>query len=264
VSGYLGRVREARLAAMIEDLTRRLTLAAPAPRALPYLGLERPSGSSVRLLEALTTHGIFRKYELVLDLDGGLGSTARWLAARLGCTGVVTTRDPEAAAAGRRLTRRATLHGHVHHACAEPETLPFGDARFTHVWVVETLPQIRDVAAALAEAHRVVRPGGHLAMQDLVAPDVGAAPVLDGWRFATLDARRDALRDAGFVGLDVRAVPDASERSARVIAARARLHDRLEAAGDGVLPDVARERAALAAALGEGRLRLVQLVARRP
>jgi SAM-dependent methyltransferase len=264
VSGYLGRVREARLAAMIEDLTRRLTAAAPAPRGLPYLGLERPSGSGVQLLEALSTHGIFRKYELVLDLGGGLGPTARWLAGRLGCTAVVTTPDADAAAAGHTLTRRAALHGRVQHVCAEAETLPFGDARFTHVWVVETLPQIRDVAAALAEARRVVRPGGHLAMQELVAPDVGAAPVLDGWLFATLDARRDALHDAGFVDLDMRPVPEAGERSARVVAARVRLHARLEATSDGALRGVARERAALAAALGEGRLRLVQLVARRP
>ena len=77
-------MRDARLAATIEELTRRLTAAAPAPRGLPYLGLERPSGSGVQLLEALSTHGIFRKYELVLDLGGGLGATARWLAGRLG------------------------------------------------------------------------------------------------------------------------------------------------------------------------------------
>ena len=165
-SGYLGVVGEARLAAMIEDLTRRLTAAAPAPRGVPYLGLERPSGSGIQLLEALSAHGIFRKYELVLDLGGGLGSTARWLAGRLGCTAVATTDDAAVAAGGRALTRRAALTGQVHHVCAAPGALPFGDARFTHVWVVETLPLMHDVPAALAEARRVVRPGGYLAMQD--------------------------------------------------------------------------------------------------
>jgi SAM-dependent methyltransferase len=255
-------VREARLAAVIEDLTRRLTAAAPAPRGLPYLGLERPSGTGVQLLEALSAHGIFRKYELVLDLGGGLGSTARWLAGRLGCTAVATAGDAEVAAAGRTLTRRAALHGQVHHVCAEAGALPFRDARFTHVWVVETLPQMRDVPAALAEARRVVRPGGHLAMQDLVCD--GAAPVIDGWRFATVDDRRDALRNAGFVDLAVRPVADAGERSARVGAARVRLHARLEAATDDDSRRLSRERDALAAALADGRLRLVQLIARRP
>src|SRR5262249_8727541 len=142
--GYLGVVGEARLAAMIEDLTRRVTGAAPAPRGLPYLGLETPSGSGVQLLEALSAHGIFRKYELVLDLGGGAGSTARWLGGRLGCTAVATTDDAAVAVGGRALTRRASLSGHVHHVCAEPGALPFGNARFTHVWFVETLPRMRD------------------------------------------------------------------------------------------------------------------------
>jgi SAM-dependent methyltransferase len=257
-------VRDARLAATIEELTRRLTAAAPAPRGLPYLGLERPSGSGVQLLEALSTHGIFRKYELVLDLGGGLGATARWLAGRLGCTAVVTTPSLHAAAAGRVLTRRATLQTQVHHVCAGSGTLPFADACFTHVWFVETLPQVSDAAAALAEAWRVVRPGGYLAVQELVAPDPARAPVLEGWRFATLDARRNALRGAGFVDLDEQPATEVGERSARVVAARSRLHARLEASTDAELRAVARERAVLAAALDDGSVRLVQVVARRP
>jgi len=263
-NGYLGVVGEARLAAMIEDLTRRLTAAAPAPRGLPYLGLERPSGSGVQLLEALSAHGIFRKYELVLDLGGGLGSTARWLAGRLGCTAVATTDDAAVAAGGRALTRRASLSGHVHHVCAEPGALPFGNARFTHVWFVETLPRMRDVPAALAEAWRVVRPGGYLAMQDLIVSDAARAPVVVGWRFATVDARRDALGRAGFVDLALRSVADAVERSARIGAARARLQARLEAGDDDELRRLSQERTTLAAALADGRLELVQLVARRP
>jgi SAM-dependent methyltransferase len=257
-------VRDARLAATIEELTRRLTAAAPAPRGLPYLGLERPSGSGVQLLEALSTHGIFRKYELVLDLGGGLGATARWLAGRLGCTASVTTPDADAAAAGRVLTRRAALQTRVHHVCARTGALPFADARFTHVWLVETLPQVGNAPAALAEAWRVVRPGGYLAMQELVAPDPAKAPVLEGWRFATLDARREALRGAGFVDLDEQPVAEIGERSARMVAARARLHTRLQASTDGALREVARERAVLAAALDDGSVRLIQIVARRP
>jgi len=152
----------------------------------------------------------------------------------------------------------------VHHVCAGSGALPFADACFTHVWLVETLPQVSDAAAALAEAWRVVRPGGYLAMQEPVAPDPARAPLLEGWRFATLDARRDALRGAGFVDLDEQPITEVGERSARVVAARARLHARLEASTDGELRAIARERAVLAAALDDGSVRLAQVVARRP
>ena len=94
--------------------------------------------------------------------------------------------------------------------------------------------------------------------------DAACAPVVEGWRFATADDRRDALRGAGFVDLAVRPVADAAERSARIGAARARLHARLEAATDDELGRLSRERSALTAALADGRLGLVQLVARRP
>jgi SAM-dependent methyltransferase len=47
-------------------------------------------------------------------------------------------------------------------ARAVAEALPFGDAAFDHALVVTTLCFVEDAAAMLAEAHRVLRPGGAL------------------------------------------------------------------------------------------------------
>src|SRR5437773_2248885 len=83
--------------------------ATPAPRGLQCLGLERASGTGFHLLDALAARGIFRKYELVLDLSAGLGGTSRWLAARLGCEVVGTAASRAEAEAGEALARRAGL-----------------------------------------------------------------------------------------------------------------------------------------------------------
>jgi sarcosine/dimethylglycine N-methyltransferase len=257
-----GLVTDARLAAIIEDTARRLSAAFPAPRGLPYLGLESPSGTGTHLLDALSAHGIFRKYEQVLDLAGGLGATGRWLAGRLGCSAVVTAELATDAAAGATLTRRARQRPQVHHVDARATALPFRDARFTHAWIVETLPTVPDAPAALAEARRVVRPGGYLAVQDLVSDGGAPVPALRGWRITTREAREHALRGAGFVDLVIRDVADPAERSARLVAARAQLQAQLAAIP--ALAAVAAERAAVAAALADGRLRVVQLIARRP
>jgi SAM-dependent methyltransferase len=255
-------VTDARLAAIIQDTARRLSLAFPAPRGLPYLGLESASGTGMHLLDALSAHGIFRKYEQVLDLAGGLGATGRWLAGRLGCSAVVTAEVVADAVAGAALTRRARQRTQVQHVDARATALPFPDARFTHAWIVEALPHLPDTPAALAEVFRVVRPGGHLAVQDLVSEGGTPLPALRAWRIATREEREDALRGAGFVDLVIRDIGDPAERSARLVAARAQLQAQLAAIP--ALAGVAAERAGLAAALGDGRLRVVQLVARRP
>src|SRR2546428_7857458 len=97
----------ARLAAAIETLVRAHKAATPAPRGLQYLGLERASGTGFHLLDALAARGIFRKYELVLDVGAGLGGTSRWLAARLGCEVVGTAASRAEADSGETLTRPA-------------------------------------------------------------------------------------------------------------------------------------------------------------
>jgi SAM-dependent methyltransferase len=253
----------ARLAAAIETLVRAHKAAAPAPRGLPYLGLERASGTGVHLLDALAARGIFRKYELVLDLGAGLGGTSRWLAARLGCEVVGTAASRAEAEAAEALTRRAGLAPQVRLVPADPAALPFRGTRFTHVWILEVLPRLPDPTAALREAHRVLRRGGTIAIQDLVCRGAARAAAVPGWTAATAAERVAVLEQLGFVEVALSdRTAEAAERSAQVLAARDRLLARLRR--DPSCAEIAREREALARALADGALRVVQIVARRP
>jgi len=254
------------LASTIHELVRTHAAASPPPRGLSYLALEHASGTGFHLLDRLSARGIFRKYEFVLELGTELGARSRWLAARLGCDVVATTPSQDEAVAAAELTRRAGLAAQVRLTVASAGTLPFRAARFTHVWIVEALARVPDPTAALAEAYRVLRPGGHLAMQEIV---VGASAdvAVPGWRLVDETSHAAALERAGFVELEVRDVSrEAAERSARVQAARAQLLRRLreEAVRQPALTALIGQREALARALTSGKARVVQFTARRP
>src|SRR5262249_48942467 len=108
-----------------------------------------------------------------------------------------------------------------------------------------------------------VRRGGTLAVQDLVVGEDGEATLVPGWAFARAVERVDALRAAGFVDIEMRErTAEAPERAAQVLAAREGLERALRAAGPR-LARGAREGGALGRLLADGRLRVVQLLARR-
>ena len=240
----------------ILDVARGLAEAGPAPRGRPFFGLDHPSGTPLALVEDLATRGIFRKYEHVLDLGAGLGATTRYLTTRLGCTATATAASPEEAAAGRLLTARATLDWQVFHTVADAEALPFAEAAFTHVWVVDVLPTLGATDRVLAEAFRVLRPGGHLGVQELVVRRDDATLTRRG--FVRAEARRHDLERAGFLEI-VRGDVDAGAESAPHGTAWSRLVQRL--GGDDLL---VRQRDEVERALRSGVLGLVQLTARRP
>jgi len=255
----------ARIDEIIDGVARRAAELAPPPRGMPYLGIDHPSGSALALLEGLCRHGIFRKYEHVLDLGAELGATARWMTEQLGCTAIATAVSTEVARTARRLTRTAGLDDQVEHVAVDPGCLPFRDAGFTHVWIVEPLGRLGNLGDSVAEAYRVVRPGGHLAVQDLMATGNGRE-MLPGWSPIASDDWAALLTDVGFVDIACRDVSaNAFETSPRVAAARAQLAAALErSAATAAAATMVATRATLSSALAAGDLRVVHVVARRP
>jgi sarcosine/dimethylglycine N-methyltransferase len=162
----------------------------------------------------------------VLDLCAGLGGPARFLASRRGCHVVAVELNAGRAAGAARLTRLVRLQDRVRVVRGDAIALPFSAARFEACVSQEALLHIADKAAVLAEAHRVLVPGGRLAFTDWVArPSLGDGERrrLAEWMAATtlqgLDGYRALLGAAGFRAVTVE---DLGDEWRTVL--RARLH----------------------------------------
>jgi len=105
----------------------------------------------------------------VLDVGGGLGGPARTLAAELDCRVTVLDLTEEYVRVGADLTRRAGLADRVRFQHGNALTLPFPDGDFDLVWTQHSSMNVDDKARLYAEAHRVLRPGGRLALHEIMA-----------------------------------------------------------------------------------------------
>jgi SAM-dependent methyltransferase len=114
-----------------------------------------------------------------------------------------------------RLTRRVGLAGAVRVVRGDATALPFRAGRFDACVSQEALLHIADKAAVLAEAHRVLCPGGRLAFSDWVThPGLGDAERarLEEWMAAvtlqSLDGYRRLLGRAGFRAVEAEDLTD--------------------------------------------------------
>ncbi len=170
----------------------------PAPRTDPHYGLDRSSGSDLRVMERMTAHGDYRKYVFVLDAGSGLGGIARWLTLTYGCRVLMIDVLPRPLATARRLTARAHVAARVHAVAASFDALPVRDGFFTQIWSVQALQHAEDRRRAFAELFRVLRPGSPLALHEIVrrSDDV---PVIGGpWRHGTEAEYLELLAASGF------------------------------------------------------------------
>jgi SAM-dependent methyltransferase len=243
-----------RVARAIADATNELTRRNPAPRDFPFFALDHGEGSGGKLLDRLSELGIFRFYEHVLDLACGLGGPARWLARRRGCSVVTVSERIEEARASRLLVERAHLAAAVRVAVSWFAAVPAADGAFTHAWAIESLGARTDLTAVVAELHRVVRPGGHVAIQE--------------WVSGSADRFTEPLRAAGFRGVRTVIVTELRETESTVGSlARERAEELAgepAAAAREQLDAEAKRLAAHRAASDGGEIALVHVFAQKP
>ncbi|HJL19390.1 MAG TPA: metalloregulator ArsR/SmtB family transcription factor [Sandaracinaceae bacterium LLY-WYZ-13_1] len=103
----------------------------------------------------------------VLDAGSGDGTLAALIAPRARSVTCLDRSETVLDAARRRLRDRTN----VSFARGDLRELPFEAARFDRVMLFNVLTYVPDAARALAEAARVLRPGGHLAIVTLRAHD---------------------------------------------------------------------------------------------
>jgi len=163
-----------------------------------------------------------RPGERVLDLACGTGVVARLAAERVGAEGTVAGVDLNAGmlAVARAMSRGLTPTIDWYEAAAD--ALPFGDRAFDVAFCQLGLQFFADRAAALRELHRVLTPGGRLALnvpgptpaifavvESALARHVGPeAAAFVGAVFSLHDPGEVGrlLADAAFVDVDVRQV----------------------------------------------------------
>jgi SAM-dependent methyltransferase len=143
--------------------------------------------------------------ERVLDVGGGIGGPARQLAQRVGCHVTVLDLTPEYCAVGETLTCWTQLTDKVSFVCGNALAMPFPNGSFDVVWTQHAAMNIADKAGLYREVARVVRPGGRLALFDVLAgpnqPIYFPVPWASDRSFSFLlpaDETRALITQAGF------------------------------------------------------------------
>ena len=140
----------------------------------------------------------------VLETACGVGGTARFLAASCGATVLATNIARSQLAIAADWTRNAPGAERIRFEFADYHALPYAEASFDVYWCQDSLLFSTDRPRALAEAARVVRPGGTIAISDLVVvgtPAAEAAALLTAISapgFWSAEGYRKGLGVAGF------------------------------------------------------------------
>ncbi len=101
-----------------------------------------------------------RPGEHVLDIGGGIGGPARWVASRFGCHVTSLDLTPEFCRAAEDLNAATGLSDRVRVVEGSATDLPFPEAAFDRAYSENVAMNIADKRRFYAEAFRVLRPGG--------------------------------------------------------------------------------------------------------
>ena len=247
-------------------------------RALVAAGkdLDHLAPADLAPLEDFHTMGRFATTELVelleitsadeiLDAGSGIGGTARFVADRCGCRVTAVDLTEEYCDVNRWLNRLVGLGDQIQVRQADVTQLPFTDGTFDVIFSQHVQMNVADKSHLYTEARRVLRDGGRIAIWDITSGENGGLEYPLPWadrpgysHLVTSDELHSVIQGSGFT---IEHWNDRTDQAGALMQTFLTLPPN-PLGLHAFVTDFAAKATNLTAALTEGRLRLIQGVAR--
>ena len=163
----------------------------------------------------------------VLDVGCGLGGPSRRLVSEYGCRVMGLDLTEEYCRVAEALSARLGLQDLVSYRTGDALEIPFEDGSFDVVWTQHASMNISDKARLYGEMYRVLKPGGHLAIYDILAGPGGEIHFPVPWArepsisfLVSSDELRRVLRETGIDIVSWRDTTEAGRAWFEAMAAR--------------------------------------------
>jgi tocopherol O-methyltransferase len=176
------------------------------------------SSALARMNEVLAEAAGIAREDVVIDAGCGYGGSAMWLAEAYGCDVTGITLSPLQAAKGQRYVQERGLSDKVRIREGDYSDLGYKNGFFSVYWALESLVHAEDRKRVIAEANRVLKPDGRIAIAEYtlrsgLSPSEKSylMPWLNGWAMPGLLTREEYakhLEEGGFMDIQIR---DATE-----------------------------------------------------
>ena len=201
----------------------------PAVRWL--LGDELHPGGAATTRRAFELIGA-RPGERLLDIASGKGDSSLLAARELGCAVTGIDYRPAAVMEAARAADAAGIGDRVAFHVGDAEALPLEEATFDAVLCECSLCMFAEKATALAEIRRVLRPGGRVAIADVVAdhdrlPASLRGPLATAACVGAALSREELLQELASGGFRLLGTKSCTQEAAEMAE---RVHDRLRGA----------------------------------